>query len=424
MMPKTYSFEGKQVTVPDDATMDEVQSYFNPAPPKTLTSMEEHHAPHSMGDVAHEAGVGLGNVGAGGLGLLSTIGRATAVPDLLMGQPTIYEEAAKAIPKAFASPVQTAKGIAKSVYEHPLETGEMALGAAGASGGLGMMNKPIARMVDPLSEYRSPLIPRNEAIARSITDQLKPNPAEYRNVMGTMQERIPAVRDYLRGQGVSKVGSPLEFAKGASGAGKEATDFFKQNLIEPNANVPAGSGTVGSVYGRLGDINDELRPIYKTRTLGEQWTKETADHVQALERERDNLNNVLYSKLSERSGMPIEQIQDINQRGASLQHTGDVADAAQQMRRAGYSGYTPQGLPMKGNTYDAIARTLNYLRGGPEAVAGRRIQRLMNMVNEPDTGLPSADFINKNRIARAEMEGQKAAQNVAGSIARKPKIKE
>lgn len=396
------------------------------APPEenALTAIRPHQSDtpvHALEDV-------FGNIGAGGLGALATMGRISpwgAAADYLMGKPTIYGE----LENAFRNPKQAGRAAlseGKQILQHPLENIEGAIGAAGA----GAMIDPEAtlfdkgyggfqRLTDPTRAYRSPLISQPEAIARSAADVLKPNPAEYRNVVSGLTERAPDIKAYMEKSGV-RPRSPLEFAKAAQGAGKEATDFYQKNFIEPNFDAPAGGQTVGQAYKAVSDINDKLRPIYRARTMGEQLTKEAADHMAELERQRDLLNNSIYNSLSERTGLPAEHIQDINRRGAQLQHIGDVSDAAQAMRRAGFGGYTPSGLPIPMGAMDRALQLVKMLRGGPEAVAGRKLGRIFGEVKEPPSEFPSPEALREHQLNYQAQAADAARQNVLAAQARKP----
>ena len=306
--------------------------------------------------------------------------------------------------EAIAHPIESAEGIA----------GNLLAGKVGAMGGEG-----IANLRDPVRAYRSPLIPENEAIARAATDVIKPNPLEYRRMVGNLTTRLPETKEFLQRSGITKPSSPLEFGKGATGAGKEASGYFQENLIKPNADTPAGSSTVGDVYGRVSDINDKLRPMYRAQTMGEQLSKEASDHMQALEQERDKLNGVMYKAISDRSGLPVEQVQDINQRGGQLQSVGDVTDAAQAVRRMGLT-HSPGGMLVPMGGLERAMRFVDYARGGPGAVAGRKLSRIMGQINEPPTPLPDPNEIGNNRLNYALQEQDAAAANRQAAQARKP----
>jgi len=300
-------------------------------------------------------------------------------------------------------------------------TGE--LGGAAIDRTLGAAGKGIKNWMDPLKEYRSPAISPEEAVGRRTADILKVNPSAYRNTFSSVAEHAPYIKDFAESTG-NKFKTPLDFSKAATGAGQESSNFFKQHLIEPNAELQTPHGTIAEVHQRLGDINDELRPAYRQRTGGQELT---ALERKALETERDKLNHTLYETLSERSGLPTERIQGINQRGGALQNVGDEADAAQAMRRAGFSGYTPTGLPIPMGMIDHIGRMAQYLRGGPEAVAGRQLSRVFKNVGPPAEGLPDPAAIgNYRQMAeqsdlgnlRRTMQSQEANQLLAN--ARKP----
>jgi len=304
----------------------------------------------------------------------------------------------------------------------------MALGAADmAAPGRSTIPTPgssiVKRMMDPLRDYRSPAISTQEAIGRRTTDILHPNPAAYRGVSSAITENAPYIKDFAQSTG-NKLGTPLDFAKASTGAGQEASNFFKENLIDPNAELQTPHGTIGEVHQRLGEINDELRPAFRTRTGGQELT---ALERKNLEAERDQLNDTLYGTLSERSGIPVEKIQAINQRGGALQHVGDEADAAQAMRRAGFSGYTPTGLPMPFTALERGMRVLNYVRGGPERVAGKQLGRVFNLVDSPAEPLPDPQSINNYRqmVEQSDLGNmsrtiERQNQNQAASMARKP----
>lgn len=93
----------------------------------SVTAIRPHQSdtlPHALEDV-------FGNIGAGGLGTLATLGRLTALPDLVSGNPTIYGE----LIDAFKNPKETGKSLqatGKDILKHPFENIEGAIGAAGA----------------------------------------------------------------------------------------------------------------------------------------------------------------------------------------------------------------------------------------------------------------------------------------------------
>jgi hypothetical protein len=101
-----------------------------------LTGIDPHRAIHSMADAGREGVRALGNIGSGGLGLLSTVGRMTpigAADDYIEGRPTIYQDAYQAV----KHPWDTMQSMGHSAQEHPLETLEQTIGGMGAGAALG-----------------------------------------------------------------------------------------------------------------------------------------------------------------------------------------------------------------------------------------------------------------------------------------------
>jgi hypothetical protein len=217
---------------------------------------------------------------------------------------------------------------------------------------------------------------------------------------------------YLR-ENNAKVGSPLEFAKGAQGAGQKLSDYYKNNYVKPLKEQPAGGSTVGSIYGQLDNINDQLRQAYRARTTGQQMSQLSPERINELEAERDKLNHVLYGTLSEHTGTPVEELQRINRTGAKLQSVGDVADAAQASRRAGYGGYTSSGIPIPLGSVERVTRLLSYLRGGPEASAGRQISRILPKVEGEVPPLRTPEDIASSRQSYQAQQEAAASANRA-----------
>jgi hypothetical protein len=144
--------------------------------PVGLTGLEHHdfNAP-----VGKEILKGIGNIGAGGLGALATLGRISpwgAAADALSHQPTIYED----VWKAATHPKETGAGLKKAfqdVAAHPLEHAEGLLGALAI---------PIG------AEDSAAMIPSR---ARAI-NTLKSIEAQAADVPVTMENTIPALQKF------------------------------------------------------------------------------------------------------------------------------------------------------------------------------------------------------------------------------------
>ena len=128
-MPRTIKADGRTITVPDDATPEEINQIVGPAPStpsaetppakKSMIDALTEIRPHQSDTPVHAVEDVLGNIGAGGLSVLL--------------KPV---ETAKGIASAVRHPFKTADEMATQLGEHPYETIEAAIGQAGATAGL------------------------------------------------------------------------------------------------------------------------------------------------------------------------------------------------------------------------------------------------------------------------------------------------
>lgn len=395
-------FDGTEQPRSGYDTIPRIQNEFD-----TLTAHQPYTPVHSAADLGKNAITAASNFGAGVFGLASPLVHPLQTLRGMGSQP-------KFDPVDLLGPAgRPLKALGKEIMSG---RGAEAIPQIASAFMVPESAEEVSAFRDPLKAYRSPLIGPEEAGARAAADVIRPNPLEYRRTVGNLEEGLPYIRDVR-----SRFRNPLEFSKAATQAGKTQSGFFKEQFIDPDEME------LGPIYQQVSNINDKLRPMYRARTMGEQLTKEAQDHMQELEAQRDALNDQMYDRISMRTGLPREQIQGINQRGAKLQQIGDVADTSQAMRRSGFSGYTPSGLPIPMTSMERAMRLLSYIRGGPEAAAGRKLTRIMGQVAGEAEPLPNVENIRtyrnlaqqeelagiKNRIAQADL-------NQAGSEARKP----
>lgn len=112
-----------------------------------LTRIEPHVMPHSAGDVGREALKGVGNIGAGALGVvLHPIDTAVGIgKSAVMSSPPamLYQDVRHAINPAYQTDAMQA---ASSFKSHPLESVEIGIGQAGALGAAGEVGGAIPKI--------------------------------------------------------------------------------------------------------------------------------------------------------------------------------------------------------------------------------------------------------------------------------------
>jgi hypothetical protein len=189
--------------------------------------------------------------------------------------------------------------------------------------------------------------------------------------------------------------------------------------------VPAGNTgkTVGEAFKRATEINKLLKPTYLKATPGQDLT---AMEKINLTREVSMLNDAIYDTVSQRSGLPVDQIKRINQRGASLQQLGDQIEASQNARELGVAGIDEKGLPIPHGTLsfaaDAAMRLVNKLRGGTLGRASRTIRSAVKQFPEGYEALPEPErvanyrrMVEKSELSRVSNRANTAARNVTMS---------
>ena len=211
-----------------------------------------------------------------------------------------------AIGSPFVHPVETLKGMAKSIPTSPADAprvagemgssmaegahndyqegglpyaatkmagdtfGNIALGAAGSAG------------VDAAASGMKGLYPKStftpaEAGARGLTKALTIPEAAQKSFVPAATEEAGSVLDYAKRQGIP-INGTADWAKAAKGASQEIQDFFDKDVVGPNAKLPIsvagtnfrgrtfGEGpnsTVESVNQRINEISAELNPNFR-----------------------------------------------------------------------------------------------------------------------------------------------------------------
>lgn len=261
---------------------DEWQTVTQPSVPQrgeSLTAIEPHQSDtpvHALEDV-------FGNIGAGGMSALSTLGRISpwgAAADYLMGEPTIYQEGLHAI----ENPKQTGKmalEAGKSMAAHPMETIEGGIGAAGAMGSIPAMSDAIdaipstARAGRILQEIRNqgaevPVtmtktqepLGRFEELTQAGGRRSKPFTQLYKRTQMTEPVNFPEARDFYTNMNDATHQTTLMkwMGRGMKPQMRQAGLAAKHALNEDLTNAAEGMG-------RGEDYTNAMREYAKAKRL-------------------------------------------------------------------------------------------------------------------------------------------------------------
>ena len=256
-------------------------------------------------------------------------------------------------------------------------TGQVATGEI-----TGAALKPVLGLPRAMSNYVNPksspnIVPPIEVHAENLAKAIRPAGGINPNTLKSIQAEAPAVREYAQ-----RTGNPLqtrpEGFKAAEGVAQEGVKHYNDNIYEPNKDVQVqlSSGesptlghvtTIEGIEGRIGQINDRLRA---TPGKSEGATM-TAIERTGMENEVKALRQRLYTTLSEKTGIPADQIRDLRQ-GYGGEYT--IANSLQSGRmgtldRAAAESQSFSASPTKSGL---IASFVHRLPGLSEEAIGNR----------------------------------------------------
>lgn len=270
-----------------------------------------------------------------------------------------------------------------------------ATGDAAAAGASALREMP-SQLHDILRPTPSPdIVPSGEMAARRLAQVVLPASKDATPFIQAAPEEVPNVLDYARRTN-NPLKTQLEFSKAAEGSAKEARDFYEDQILGPSANKVVR--TTGSGFGeRTGESPDtyaSLRDIdRRVVDINKQLDKPALNADDArralatkteLQAEASRLRQILHQSLSDSTGLTPEQIGQVRQRvGRGYELANDTnAAVTQRMQSGGRAEQAPlhwTQLP---------SRLTEFIRGGPQAIADRQFQRVIQTFPGEATPLP------------------------------------
>lgn len=284
-----------------------------------------------------------------------------------------------------------------------------------------------------LGGYKSAVVPAAESASENLAKAILPPEGVTPNLVKAIQREAPAVREYA-GRTSNPLKTVPEGMKAAEGVAQEGLQHYRTNFLEPNAQNQVILGgdsptlghvsTLGEVEKRISDINDLTRgAATRAKSAGAEMT---AQERLGLENEGKALRQKLYSGLSEKTGVPPEDIQGMRE-GYGGQFALKNALEGGHMQRLTRVGLESQGAgtgiyPSKAGIID---KAMTALRGGPERIANRQFAKRINAF-EPEAvtrpmpvRLPQAPFEPSTPISES-MARQVNAVEPAGATGVQP----
>lgn len=220
-----------------------MQSKQKPSMIDALTEIQPHQAVHSVSDLGREVARGVGNIGAGGLGvLLHPIKTAEGTLESIGGMLTAPVEMATGTPFKKTIPGE----LIESLRTQPLETIESGIGQAGAMGGLGAFGETAAERIPKVTGK----------VGEILTKTTPRETAEL--VKKTAEENKEAIEKTAAENAKTEAKRKLDLAKHF-----EKTQEAKQANIEAGAGVARKEALTHGVEKLDADFQKDLKETEK-----------------------------------------------------------------------------------------------------------------------------------------------------------------
>lgn len=433
-MPRTISAEGRTITVPDDATDDEINQIFSgiSSPASSAPVAPTPIANHGWGTAKDTAGQVwdslkgmvsgpaqiLGQSGGSPEGILQGMGHALVDPSVqewntpsqkgvMIGGTNhpILDKLMRSVPilgpmTANADRINQTQGFgpAAASVVTPVVAGELTGGALGriakAIPGDGVSAAVGRKFGNPAPNYVAPTEQSVRGMVKSLNLPIGKVEPMVQNLLGPEGNgsTIGIIRHYADQAGLP-INTPLDAAKLASRAADDSlahynairAPFNSDQVSVRGIDSPLGSGegkyaSLGEINDRISDINAKLKMAHEALANGNP----TQIAIQPLEDEARSLNSVLYRELSKKTGIPQPQLQTLRQQ------YGKLYDVADNFTRAANKVTDRVNQPPSSVTELASRIGHKLVGGGEEGVFNRNFRSTLPDIPAQEPSLPSA----------------------------------
>lgn len=295
----------------------------------------------------------------------------------------------------------------------------------------------VARNFRPVSD--PDIVPPIKTAAEKLTTAIVPKSGRAPQFTADAIDQVANVKDYA-----ARTNNPLrtqaEFEEALRGAGKERYDHFQNEIMKPNAKDPVEIGddyggvrkdknhaTIGAINQRIARINDLLSPNYAKINPGDVQTAMAKTTPAELNAEAAGLRKTLYKSLSERTGIPPEDIMRLRQDYGKLEGLENAVVEARTGRMVGVGatreGGSGGGIGLPHPSPAGIAtKAYEGLKGGRMAIADKEFQKawgdLQKHAGNPNPlPKPPKEFVeSRSKLAEANrLAAQREVEHAANT---------
>lgn len=286
--------------------------------------------------------------------------------------------------------------------------GTTTLEAPGAIGKAARAGVDTARTFRPTSSPS--IVPPQEIAARDVAGAIQPPGGVKPQLIRSVSKEMPGIKDYA-----ARTDNPLntqaELLKAARGYSQEGLDHYNTEILGPLKDIkvkmgPEGTLTrLGDINERIGQINDQLRMSNARSASGGQSL--SVMEQSGLEDELSFLRHKLYSNLSERTGVPVEELKYLRESYGGGFSVADSLEAAENARLTRKFSTLERGAATPLDRSGILKQGVQAVRGGEQAIADRTMQKSLAKIPAQPRTLPSPQPMDAAATAAAREAAQR-----------------
>lgn len=254
------------------------------------------------------------------------------------------------------------------------------------------------------------ILPKSMAV-EAITDAVNPVAKDMPGFRANLHPNLDFAAQFAKAKGLQIVDRP-SLASAMDGASQELRQFFKENYLNPTADVevkvprlysgdtvPSPSAvekmaTVQQLYNRLGTINDTLYPKYQKGSGVAISASLGAENTAALNAEAAVIRQTLYKAIGDNLGIDPSKVAETNARSGSLRRQAEEVQLSADKERHTMNAAQQEPWSLDTTIMGAAARAtrgpIRSMFGNP---ADRAIRNTFQSLASSDIARPTGTIL-------------------------------
>jgi hypothetical protein len=276
-------------------------------------------------------------------------------------------------------------------------------------------------------------LPAPEAAARNLGKALVVPVQAMPNFVDAATPEAGTIKAYAAANKIP-INSTVDLGKAASATAQAVQDHINKNIIAPYAedvvtappdyrgtklNVEGSRATIGQINDRINSIREQLSPNYRQATQLKTNAANVSDAD--LIAEKRKLVGLVSDKLAERTGLSAEDIEAVQVQAGKLRSIADEVNlsANTNTTAAGKAAMGRSDIPT-GTKLGIAERLLQAVKGGPEIIGNRAVNKAFKDVSPTELVLPNPRTNPVGTAASYPIPDQSAAPQMVKPVYNEP----